>query len=104
MLFCPECGSILMPKEEDGERIMACSCGYSSKKSQSLKESVKKTKDIEVVSNEQDYDSLPTTKTECPKCGHDLCYYWLVQTRAADEPETKFLRCCKCKHTFRDYG
>ncbi|MBI2108536.1 transcription factor S, partial [Candidatus Woesearchaeota archaeon] len=30
-------------------------------------------------------------------------YFWLVQTRAGDEPETKFLRCEKCSHTWRDY-
>ena len=41
---------------------------------------------------------------ECPKCGHRTAYFWLVQTRAGDEPETKFLRCEKCGHTWRDYN
>ncbi|MEK6946569.1 MAG: transcription factor S, partial [Nanoarchaeota archaeon] len=34
---------------------------------------------------------------------HKTAYFWLVQTRAGDEPETKFLKCEKCGHTWRDY-
>jgi len=41
---------------------------------------------------------------ECPKCGNKEAYYWTVQTRAGDEAETKFLKCTRCKHTWRDYG
>ena len=25
------------------------------------------------------------------------------QTRAADEPETRIYRCCKCNHSWREY-
>lgn len=104
MLFCPKCGSIMKPEKVDGKNVMRCSCGYSDDKERSvgMKEKVKEEKDIEVVSEEQDLQSLPTTDYECPKCGNETCYYWLVQTRAADEPETKFLKCTKCKYTFRD--
>jgi len=27
-MFCPKCGSILMPTEKDGKQVKACSCGY----------------------------------------------------------------------------
>ena len=106
MLFCPKCGSIMKPIEEDGKKVMSCSCGYKNKntKNVNLKEQMVKTKELEVVSEDQELDTLPVTEAECPKCKHDKCYYWLVQTRAADEPETKFLKCCKCLHTFRDYN
>ncbi|PIO07920.1 transcription factor S, partial [Candidatus Pacearchaeota archaeon CG10_big_fil_rev_8_21_14_0_10_35_219] len=30
-------------------------------------------------------------------------YFWTMQTRAADESETKFYRCTKCDHTWREY-
>ena len=46
----------------------------------------------------------PITNEKCPKCGHGKAYYAMVQTRAADEPETKFFKCEKCKHRWRDYG
>ena len=28
MLFCPKCGSIMMPKEIKGKKMLACSCGH----------------------------------------------------------------------------
>ncbi len=106
MLFCPKCGSIMKPAEIKGKKVMACSCGYSDDdcKSAKLVESSGRCKEIPVVDSDEELDTLPTTKAQCPKCGNETCYYWLVQTRAADEPETKFLKCTKCKHTFRDYG
>jgi len=48
-------------------------------------------------------DTLPTAEVECPKCGNKEAYWWTVQTRAADEPETQFYRCTKCKYTWREY-
>ena len=102
-MFCPKCGSILRPsKDEKGERVMQCSCGYSDKKTTTVvKDVMKQTRDVEVV--DRDIETLPTCADTCPKCGHEEAYYWLVQTRAGDEPETKFLKCAKCKHTWRDY-
>ena len=51
---------------------------------------------------DEDEKSLPETEAECPQCGNDKAYYWLVQTRAADEPETRFFRCTKCKKVWRE--
>lgn len=106
MQFCPKCGSILMPKKEGKKTVLACSrCSYKSSdtKDLSIKESVKeKPKDVGVV--EKDVETLPTTDAECDKCGNNKAYYWEVQTRAADEPATKFLKCTKCKHIWRDYS
>jgi len=103
MKFCPKCGSIMMPaKDEKGNRIFKCRCGYSEAlEGGKMKESIKHDNEIAVV--EKDIETLPKMKEECPKCGHDEAYYWLQQTRSGDEPETKFLRCAKCKHTWRDY-
>jgi len=28
----------------------------------------------------------------------------MIQTRAADEPPTRFYRCTKCGHTWREYA
>mgnify|MGYP006285892661 CR=1 FL=1 len=105
MMFCPKCGSILLPKKENNKRILSCSCGYKSKKTDSatLSESVaKKEKEVEVI-EKGEFETLPKTQAECPKCGNNEARFWLVQTRAGDEPETKFLKCTKCGHTWRDY-
>ena len=105
-MFCPKCGSILRLKEENGKRFMACSCGFVDRKGESgkIKEAVRSSdRKIEVVEEERE-NILPKTKASCPKCGHDTAYYWLVQTRAGDEPETKFLKCEKCKRVWREYS
>jgi len=104
-MFCPKCGSILLPKREGNKKLLGCSCGYktSNIESAKIKETVvKKEKEVEVI-DKGELETLPKTKARCEKCGHDTARFWLVQTRAGDEPETKFLRCEKCEHTWRDY-
>lgn len=92
-----------MPKKIDGVTVTECSCGYSAS-NMSTKISEKNTKEekkIEVIEKRE--ETLPTSKDDCPKCGNDEAYYFIKQTRAADEPPTKFLRCTKCNHSWRDY-
>lgn len=95
-----------MPKKEGNKRLMVCGCGFKSKDidDATLSEKGSDTKKEVSVIERSDTDSLPLTDADCPKCGNDRAHYWLVQTRASDEPETKFLRCNKCKHTWRDYN
>lgn len=105
-MFCPKCGSILLPKVEKGKAIISCSCGYKNKEGTEkveIKEStsIKKTERTYEVIEEK--ENLPLTYVDCPKCKHTKAYYWTKQTRAADEPETRFFKCEKCKHTWREY-
>src|SRR3989338_4094724 len=102
-MFCPKCGSILLPKREDNKKLLTCSCGYKTNKLEvaTMKETVVKTeKDVEVI-DRGELDTLPKIDTVCSKCGHKKAYFWTVQTRAGDEPETRFLKCEKCGHTWR---
>ena len=105
-MFCPKCGSLLRPKINGRKKLLVCSsCSYKSKdtKSAQLKEKItKKEKDVEVI-YKGELNTLPVTTVDCPKCHHKKAYFWLVQTRAGDEPETKFLKCEKCGFTWRDY-
>lgn len=95
-----------MPKKQENKRILHCSCGYKSKdlEQAKIKEVVKDGGPEIAVIEHDGTETLPMTEVECPKCKHDKAYFWLVQTRSSDEPETKFLRCEKCKHTWRDYS
>jgi len=105
-MFCPKCGYLLLPKKQDGKRVMACSsCSFVSKDLENTKiiEKAAKEKELDIV-EEDDSKSLPITEAECPNCGNKKAHYWLVQTRAGDEPETKFLKCTKCNHIWRDYN
>lgn len=103
MEFCPRCGSLLLPKEGRLE----CKCGYARDLREedtdkySVQEHIGKKKEIVVV--EEEIATMPRVKTECKKCGNKEAYYWMLQTRAADEPATKFFRCTKCKYTWREY-
>ena len=104
MLFCPKCGAILMPKSDKGKTILSCSCGYKKTGGEAvtIKESniSIEQKKFDVA---EDKEILPKTDAECPKCKHPIAYHWEIQTRAADEPPTRFYKCEKCKHTWREY-
>ncbi|MBW3012327.1 transcription factor S [Candidatus Woesearchaeota archaeon] len=107
MKFCPKCKSLMMPKKKKNQVVLECtSCGLVDDKSSDIqmKETKKETAKIEIIDPKKTDENLPTTEADCDKCGNDKAFYWLVQTRAADESQTKFLRCTKCGHTWRDYS
>jgi DNA-directed RNA polymerase subunit M len=41
---------------------------------------------------------------DCPKCSAKKVISWMEQTRASDEPPTRFYKCTKCGHTWREYS
>lgn len=104
MFFCPKCGSLLKTRAEGSKKILACACGYVQKaEGTSITDRKEERNDDIVIVDEQKEQTLPLTDAECPKCKHTKAYYWMIQTRAGDEPETKFLKCESCNHTWRDY-
>ena len=103
-MFCPDCGSILRPKEKGGKKVLYCSCGFSKvpdEETAEIREIAAKTKKIEVI---EEVETMPKIKANCEKCGNKIAYYWTQQTRGADEPETRFFKCTKCNHTWREYA
>lgn len=101
MEFCPKCGAMLMPK--DG--ILKCSCGYKKELEEENEYKVSEKVDSKnnVIMKGEDINTLPTISATCPECGHNKAAYWLQQTRSADEAETRFFKCLKCNHTWREY-
>ena len=103
-MFCPECGSILRPKDKGNKKVLYCSCGFTKKpedETLELKEIVQGAKKIEVI---EKVETHPKVKIKCEKCGNNAAYYWTQQTRGADEPETRFFKCTKCNYTWREYA
>lgn len=101
MEFCPKCGCVLVEKN----KIFKCPrCNHKSKSKIKIEtsEHIAKKPEIGVIRNE-DTDVFPVTNENCPKCPNKEAYFWTSQTRAGDEAETKFFRCTKCKHTWREY-
>lgn len=101
MEFCPKCGAVLIQKKK---RDGCPRCNYSSKTKVKLKtsEKVGEKRKINVIS-EKDSEVHPVIEETCKKCGNKKAYFWTMQTRAADETETKFFKCTKCAHTWREY-
>ncbi len=61
-----------------------------------------KEKIVIIGKTEEKVRTLPKTSAVCPKCGHSEAFYWLVQTRGADESSTQFFRCTRCSSTWRE--
>lgn len=107
MEFCPKCGSLMLPKKTEEGPVLECSkCGHVS--GAAKEEEYKLVRNVEskkiapeVIESEQ--VGLPTTRVTCPKCGGSTAYWWMRQTRAGDEPATRFYRCVKCNHVWREY-
>jgi transcription elongation factor S-II len=49
---------------------------------------------------EDKINSVGTTMFECPNCHKKNATYHEQQTRGADEPTTKFVKCIECKHNW----
>ncbi|KAJ8977695.1 hypothetical protein NQ317_005428 [Molorchus minor] len=109
--FCPDCGSILPPlRNTGGVTCYACSrqfladinevFGMSHVKytihfnSRQAKE--KDIKDDKKRKDEED-DEGPVVERKCPKCGNEKMSYATLQLRSADEGQTVFYTCTKCK-------
>ncbi len=109
MKFCPKDGALMQIKKVDGKTVWYCpTCGYTEDITESSqikqKLSIKhKSKMIEINPNEE--KNLPKVRTICPKCGKEVdAYYWMEQTRAGDEPMTRFYKCTVCGYVWREYS
>ena len=112
MQFCKKCGNLMMPKKKGGKAILVCGkCGAvisANIKPKDFKigmSSNKREEEIIVVEKKQDSKMVtyPKTAQQCPKCENDEAFWWMQQTRAADEAPTRFYKCTKCGHTWREY-
>jgi len=100
MQFCPKCGRLLVKKRT---RFVCDKCGTAAKGKVKIKTSEKMAEKTRIgVLKEKESTVWPVTAATCPKCGNKTAYFWSAQMRATDEAETRFFRCTKCKHTWRE--
>ena len=103
MKFCPQCQTRLRHTED----VLACPrCEYRDDEAAAsvANASAEEVSELNVLTEAENDQTLPTTKTDCPRCGHTEAVWWMFQTRSADEPTTQFYRCTGCSHTWRDYS
>jgi len=101
-MFCEKCGSLMLPKDK---KLVCTKCSEEKEilNTEEFKLTRKGKKNNKLLILEDNIKTLPTIRAECPKCGNMLAEWWLLQTRKADEAETRFFRCTKCKFTWREY-
>jgi len=87
-----------------GKKSGCVSCGYISDSKVNLETSEKgKIKSEVNVIGEDEGEVNPIIEAKCSKCGNNQAYFWVLQTRASDEASTRFFKCTKCKHVWREY-
>ncbi len=58
----------------------------------------------EAPSEEEAISDTEFESISCPKCNQKRVVAWMEQTRASDEPPTRFFKCLNCNHTWREYS
>ncbi|MDD1712941.1 MAG: transcription factor S [Methanoregulaceae archaeon] len=102
-MFCPECNNLMI---SSAGQLKCRKCGYIRKicdDDQMVRTAQRSQREIVIVEDVDNIPTLPTIAIRCPKCEHNLAYWWLRQLRAADESEVRFFRCTECSHTWRQY-
>ena len=113
MMFCPKCGAKMVLRQvktgKERKVVLVCpNCGYTMTKERERRVLQVGKREVEAIrvldSKIANLKTMPTVEIECPKCGNNKAYWWIVQTRSGDEPPTIFYRCTKCGHTWRQYS
>jgi len=113
--FCPKCGTLMRPMSINGKLYFVCpKCGYKEETQGKTAQALSFSQKVMHTPKEKivvvDATAPPPTaqvlkgSVRCPRCGNDEVLAWMMQTRAADEPPTRFYKCTKCGYTWREYA
>lgn len=107
MEFCEKCSNLMTVKKKRKRSFLVCTKCNKEKPLKREKLVITKAllipkKDIVVMKGDEAID-LPKTRVTCPKCENREAYWWMQQTRSADEAPTIFYRCVKCTNSWRSY-
>lgn len=108
MEFCEKCEGLMVPKKSGEKVFLQCRTCGNIKETQTKEFKMSNVRDnakhsVLVIDPKTTVDILPKTDITCPECNNNEAFWWLVQMRAADEAPTRFLKCTKCSHVWREY-
>lgn len=102
--FCKNCGSILPQVTGFSEKIVCYCCKQTSEMRGGSKmeyrivfNQLPEHQENPSGSADADEDEGPIVERICSKCGCDKMSYATLQLRSADEGQTVFFTCVKCK-------
>lgn len=102
--FCV-CGAILPQVTGFSEKITCYCCKQPAELSGGSKMEYRiafnqrqDMSEVEAKTEEDEQDEGPIVERVCPKCGCDKMSYATLQLRSADEGQTVFFTCVKCKY------
>jgi len=99
----------MVPRKINGKNIYKCTkCGYEEETAHSITVTTKVKHSVKEKTLVLEQEEMPTGAQKikgilCPACGNDEAYFWILQTRRADEPPTRFYKCTKCGKVWREY-
>lgn len=92
-LTCPKCGAT---KDATTSMIV--------KSPDPIEKVRNKFSELGVIDDPSKFDTMIhpiDDQVWCGRCGNRGAYYYLMQTRKADEPTTRFYRCTKCGNQWK---
>ena len=111
--FCEDCGELLDFEIITNNNVICQKCGgekplekiknhfiESVEKFELSKIWMNKLKKKEDILRQGQKVKKAIIDEVCPKCGHNKLYYYVMQTRSADEGSTVFYECIKCGYKF----
>jgi len=105
--FCADCGSLLPAIPAIGNSVACGNCGKKASADVLAAGAISTyevvfnaLRDVNARQREDDDEGPdgPTVERRCPKCGHEEMSYAALQLRSADEGQTVFFTCLKCKY------
>ncbi|XP_074655005.1 DNA-directed RNA polymerase I subunit RPA12-like [Tubulanus polymorphus] len=106
--FCSECGAIL-PLPSDAASVTCNVCSFKIDVSafdglEIHSKVVFNAPKAKLATEWEEQYSGPLIDRKCAKCNHDGMIYSTRQTRSADEGQTVFYTCPKCRFQEQEYS
>ena len=109
MRFCLKCGNLLVVEKRRKNLYFVCRKCKRETKLKGEKVTISEVshepkRKVMILRKEDEFGELPKTTIICPECENMEAFWWMQQTRTADEPPTLFYRCTTCGYSWRSYG